>query len=285
MGRVSDKVALITGAGKGQGRAHAVRLAEEGADLVLVDICRQIDSVAYPLATPDDLDQTARQVEALGRRAVTGVADVRDQAALDAVVKQAIAELGKIDLVVANAGIWTLARFWELTDEQWEDSTAVNLTGVWRTAKAVAPHMIERREGAMVLISSSNGYEAGANCAHYTAAKHGVIGLMRTIALELAPYGVRCNVVCPGAMNTDMLRWQGAYDMMAGHPGASADQLDRAGHHWTALAHHGLLEPSETTSQAVLWLLSDEAKAVTGTVLPVDGGHNVLPGLNPSPVF
>jgi SDR family mycofactocin-dependent oxidoreductase len=284
MGRVSGKVALITGAGKGQGRAHAIRLAQEGADLVLVDICRQIDSVVYPLATADDLNETARQVEALGRRAMTGIADVRDQSALDAVVAKAISELGKIDYVVANAGIWTLARFWELTDEQWEDSTAVNLTGVWRTAKAVAPHMIERRAGAMVLIGSSNAYEAGSSCAHYTAAKHGVIGLMRTIALELAPYGIRCNAVCPGAMNTDMLRWQGAYDLMAGQPGAGPEALDQAGHHWTALAHQGLLDPGET-SQAVLWMLSDEARSVTGTVLPVDGGHNVLPGLNPGPVI
>jgi NAD(P)-dependent dehydrogenase (short-subunit alcohol dehydrogenase family) len=151
--------------------------------------------------------------------------------------------------------------------------------------KAVAPHMMERREGAIVLIGSSNSSEGGVNCAHYTAAKHGGIGLMRTFALELAPYGIRCNAVCPGAMNTDMLRWQGAYDMMAGHPGASAEHLERAGHHWAALAHQGLLEPSETTSQAVLWMLSDESKAVTGTVLPVDGGHSVLPRLNPNPTL
>jgi SDR family mycofactocin-dependent oxidoreductase len=281
MDRVAGKVAIVTGAARGQGRAHAVRLAEEGADVIAIDICEQIGSVPYPLATESDLQQTVKSIESLGRRAMGVVADVREQSALDDVVANGISTFGKIDYLVANAGIFGLAPFWEISDSEWDDMLAVNLTGVWRTAKAVAPHMMERRQGAMVLAASNNSVEGGVTFAHYTAAKHGVLGLTRVFALELAPYNVRVNAICPGAMDTAMLRFPGLYDFMAGHPGGTEEDLQQGARHWHALPR-SVINP-KSAANAALFLLSDEAADVTGVYLHVDAGHEILPGINQSP--
>jgi NAD(P)-dependent dehydrogenase (short-subunit alcohol dehydrogenase family) len=198
MGLLDGKVALITGGARGQGRAHALTSAREGADVVLVDIADQLETVPYRMATPDDLAETVRQVEALDRRALAVPADVRDQGQLDEAVRRGIAELGKIDILIANAGIWTQGPFWELSEQSWDEMIGVNLTGVWKSAKAVAPHMIERQTGSIVITSSVNGLEPGMNYAHYVAAKHGVIGLMKNIALELAPTGCAATRSTPG---------------------------------------------------------------------------------------
>ncbi|MGH3096409.1 MAG: mycofactocin-coupled SDR family oxidoreductase [Streptosporangiales bacterium] len=283
MGRLDDKVALVTGAARGQGRAHATTLAREGADIVAVDIADQISTVRYPMSKPDDLAETVRQVEELDRRALPVQADVRSQTALDETVARGVAELGELDILVANAGIYSLAPFWKLTEEQWDDMIGVNLTGVWKSAKAVAPHMIERRSGAIVLTSSVNGLEPGPNYAHYVSAKHGVIGLMRNIALELAPYGVRCNAVCPGAIDTGMTNWQGAYNMFAGNDHGTRDDLIQGARHFHALAGSSVLPP-EVIANAALWFASDEAAQVTGVAMPVDAGHMLLTGVNQSPV-
>lgn len=283
MGRLDGKVALITGAARGQGRAHATTLAREGADIVAVDIAAQISTVEYPMSTEDDLARTVEEVEALDRRALGIAADVRSQQALDDTVARGIAELGQIDILVANAGIHSLAPFWQMTEQMWDDMLAVNLTGVWKSAKAVAPHMIERGKGAIVMTSSINGLEPGANYAHYVSAKHGVIGLMGTVALELAPHGIRCNAVCPGAIDTGMTNWQGAYDMMAGHPGGTREEMEQGGRHFHALKGKGFMPP-EVIANAALWLVSDEAAAVTGVAVPVDAGHLALPGYNHAPV-
>ena len=282
MARLEGKVALITGGARGQGRAHAVTLAREGADVIVLDIAGQIDSVPYEMARPDDLKQTVSEVEDLDRRAVAIQADVRSQDQLDQAVAEGIATFGKIDILLANAGVWALGPLWELTEEQWRDMVDVVLTGSWHSVKAVAPHMIDRRQGAIVLTSSVNGLEGGPNYAHYTAAKHGVIGLMRSAALELAPYNVRCNAVCPGFIDTKMNDWQGCYDMMAGAPGGTPEDRAEAARNWSALAGRSLLKPT-TVSKAVLWLVSDDAEDVTGVALPVDGGHMVLPGFNAAP--
>ena len=180
MGRMDGKVALVTGAARGQGRSHAVRLAQEGATIVAVDICAGIDTVPYDLATPADLDETVKLVEAEDQRIVAHRADTRDLGALQSIVADAVAEFGGIDTVVANAGVGSFAPAWELTEEQWQDVIDVNLTGVWKTAKAAIPSMIERGAGgSIVLISSAAGLIAYGNLGHYTAAKHGVTGLMR----------------------------------------------------------------------------------------------------------
>ena len=277
MGVMDGKVALITGAARGQGRSHALTLAREGADIVLVDVATSIASVPYELGTVDELHDTARSVEALDRRVIAAQADVRDQGALDAVVAEAIAQLGKIDVVVTNAGIWSLNDFWKLSDEEWDDNIAVNLTGHWQTVRAVTPHLIDRRQGAIVMISSVNGLEPGPRYAHYCAAKAGVLALMRNVALELGRYGVRCNAICPSTVDTPMNMWQGALDMMGGRPNSTLQDREQVGKHWSLLPGRSQLSPT-AVSNAVLWLASDAASEVTGAVLPVDAGHMNTPG-------
>ena len=283
MGLLDNKVVLVTGGARGQGRAHAVVSAKEGADIAVVDIADQIGSVNYKMALTSDLDETVRQVEATGRLALSRIADVRDQGQLDDAVAATIEAFGKIDILIANAGIWTQGPFWELTEEQWADMIDVNLSGVWRAAKAVTPHMIANRSGSIVVISSVNGLEPGLNFSHYASAKHGVIGLMKNIALELAPYGVRCNAISPGAILTPMTDHQEAWDMFAGHPGGTEEEMIAGGRHYGALKGTTFLPP-EVIANAALFLNSEMAATVTGVTLPVDAGHLLLTGMNLNPV-
>lgn len=270
-GRVAGKIALVTGAARGQGRGHAIRLAEEGADLILVDVCGPVETSFAPPTTADDLAETARQVRAVGGRACVQPADVRDLAALDTAVANGVAELGGLDIAVANAGIVSLAPALELTEEHWRQTLDVNLTGVWRTAKVSVPHIKQRGGGSLVLISSTGGERGFPNLAHYCASKHGVIGLARVLAQELAADEIRVNVICPGVVNTLMNNNPGMLALV--RPDLpdpqwidAADAL-KAGH----LLPRPWMEPSEI-SEAVLWLASDQARAVTGVVLPVDMG-------------
>jgi SDR family mycofactocin-dependent oxidoreductase len=283
MGMLEGKVAFITGGSRGQGRAHAVTCAREGADVIIVDIVDQMPTVPYPTARQEDIDETVKQVEALDRRILAINADVRSQEQLDAAVQSGLAQFGQIDMLIANAGIWTQAPFWELTEDQWDEMIGVNLTGVWKSAKAVAPHMIERQTGSIVITSSTNGLEAGLNYAHYVAAKHGVIGLMKNIALELAPYGIRCNSINPGAIKTPMTNHQGAWDMFAGHPdGTEADMME-GGYHFAALKGTTFMPP-QVIADTALYLNSELASHVTGVTIPVDAGHLILTGVNNTPV-
>lgn len=285
MGLLEGKVVFVTGGSRGQGRAHAVTSAREGADVVIMDTLDQIGTVDYPMATQEDFAETAQQVEALDRRIVSVVGDVRRQADLDRAVAEGIAELGRIDALIANAGIFSLAPAHEMTDEMWDDMIAVNLTGVWKSAKAVLPHMMERGGGSIVMTSSINGLEPGANYVHYCAAKFGVVGVMKTLALEYARHGIRVNAVHPGAILTPMTSWQGAWDMMSGKPagqGTEADMLE-AGYSFHALKGAGFLSP-QRIADAALWLNSELASAVTGISVPVDAGHLLQPGYNPDPV-
>lgn len=283
MGMLDGQVVLITGGSRGQGRAHALTSAREGADVIIVDVTKNLSTVTYPMARADDMADTVAAVEALGRRIVAVEADVRDQGQLDAAVAQGIDQLGRIDVLIANAGIWTQAPFWELTDDQWEEMIAVNLSGVWRSAKAVAPHMMERKSGSIVMISSVNGLEPGPNFAHYTAAKHGVVGLMKTVALELAPHGIRCNSIHPGAVRSGMTENQMAFDMYAGGSGGTVDHLIEAGKHYGALKGTTFMPP-ETIANAALFLNSDLASSITGIALPVEAGHLLMAGVNMAPV-
>jgi SDR family mycofactocin-dependent oxidoreductase len=280
MGRLDGKVALVTGAARGQGRSHAVAMAREGADIIATDICAQIGSVPYGLATLDDLAYTERLVEELDRRVFSRQVDARSQAVQDALVADAVAEFGAIDIVSINHGIWTRQPLWELTEQTWQDMIDTNLTGVWKTLKAVAPHLMERRKGSIIITASCNGVEAQAGAAHYTAAKHGAVGLMKTAALEFAPYGIRVNAVLPGFVDTAMTNWQGAWDMTSGHPGGTRAEHEVAARHWHAIG--GLIQPSEV-SGAVVFLASDESSRITGIEMPVDSGHLVLSTFNPAP--
>ncbi|RGE19205.1 mycofactocin-coupled SDR family oxidoreductase [Leucobacter sp. wl10] len=285
MGMLAGKTALITGGARGQGRAHAVTCAREGADVVIIDTLEQIGTVSYPMAQQADIDETVRQVEALDRRIVAVDGDVRKQADLDRAVEAGLAEFDRVDILIANAGIFSLSPAHELTEEAWDDMIGVNLTGVWKSAKAVLPHMMENGGGSIVITSSINGIEPGENYAHYCSAKFGVVGLMKTLALEYAKHGIRVNSVHPGAILTPMTNWQGAWDMMSGKPegeGTEADLLE-AGYSFHALKGVGFMEP-QRIADAALWLNSDLAARVTGIMVPVDAGHLLQPGYNPAPV-
>lgn len=279
MGRMDGKVVLITGAGRGQGRAHAVRLAQEGADIVALD-CPAQGAIPYGLATAEDLQETVKAVESLDRRIVAVTGDVREQADLDGAVERGIAELGGIDCVVANAGAWTVGPFWEIPENEWRDVLDVNVLGVMRTLRAVTHHMIERGQGSMIVIASVNGREGGVNYAHYVSSKHAVLGLMKSVALELGQYNIRCNAVLPGVVNTAILDWQGGWDLMAGGQGlGTRDSLQNGGKAYALLKDVGMLPP-EAISEAVLYLASDESRWVSGQELVIDGGHMAIPGIN-----
>lgn len=279
-----DKTVLVTGAARGQGRAHALAAAREGANVVAVDIAAPIDEVGYPLATADDLKEVAASIEAEHRRVLTISADVRDSAALDAAVARALEEFGAIDGVVANAGVldWD-RRFWEIPDERWNVVLDVNLTGVWRTLKAVVPPMIAAGEGSLVVVGSINSFEPAFDYSSYVVAKHGLLGLVRNAALELAEHNVRCNAVCPGAIDTRI--WNNPMGYAKFTPDGPHDRVSAVdgAYAFPALAGRSALPP-DAVSSAVCWLLSDGAEHVTGIALPVDGGHLVQPGWNGAPV-
>ncbi len=276
MGRVEGKVAFITGAARGQGRSHAIRLAQEGADIIAVDICGQLDSVPYAMSTPDDLAETVKEVEALDRRIVAIQADVRDYGTLKAALDDGVAQLERVDIVSANAGIFSFGTAEELTDEQWKDMMDVNLMGVWHTAKAAIPHLRAAGGGSIVLTSSSAGLMGMANIGHYVAAKHGIVGLMRTLALELAPDMIRVNSIHPTTVNTDMIQNSAAYELFAPDLPAGERTAEVLGPRFQALNALPIpwVEPVDI-SNAVLFLASDEARYITGVTLPVDAGSLV----------
>jgi (+)-trans-carveol dehydrogenase len=273
-GRVEGKVAFVTGAARGQGRSHALRLAEEGADIIAVDIAGQIDSVPYKMSTPEDLAQTVKAVEALDRRIVATQADVRDYGALKGALDAGVAELGRLDIVCANAGIFSFTTG-ELDEQAWRDMIDVNLTGVWHTTKAAVPHLIEGgRGGSMILTSSTAGLKGFPNFAHYVSAKHGVVGLMRTLALELAPHMIRVNSVHPTSVNTDMIQNDATYRLFAPDlENPTGEQVAPRFGEMNALPINWV-EPVDI-SNAVLFLASDEARYITGVTLPVDAGFMV----------
>jgi SDR family mycofactocin-dependent oxidoreductase len=280
MGVLEGKVAFITGAARGQGRSHAIRMAEEGADVIALDICRDgVETVGYELGSTDDLDATVAEVEARGRRAVKGVADVRDLAQVQSVVDAGLAELGRIDIVCANAGIGTWALAWEMTPQQWRDMIEVNLTGVFNATRAALPSMVERDDGGSVVLTSSTagliGYQ---HTAHYTAAKHGVIGLMKVLAQELGPHRIRVNAVCPTTVNTPLVVNDATFELFAPEvPRPTADDVREPFAALNILPDVPWIEP-EDVSEAVVWLCSDAARYVTGISLPIDAGNTVKKG-------
>jgi SDR family mycofactocin-dependent oxidoreductase len=271
MGRVEGKVAFITGAGRGQGRAHAVRLAEEGADILAVDILEDLEGFSYPMASSADRDETVAMVESLGRRIIFEKADVRDLSRLQEVVDLGLAALGHIDIVVANGGAAGPAVSYEMSEGTFAETIDTFLTGAWRTVRAVAPQMIQAgRGGSIVLISSTSGLVGVPNMAHYVAAKHGVTGLMKALAIDLGPFAIRVNAVASSNVNTPMLQSPAVREVWTGNAAATDDEVARV-----MAAMHILnvpwVEPVDI-SHAVLWLASDEARYVTGSTIPVDAG-------------
>ncbi|MQA97641.1 MAG: mycofactocin-coupled SDR family oxidoreductase [Streptosporangiales bacterium] len=269
MGRLEGKVAFITGAARGQGRSHAVRLAEEGADIIAVDLCDQVGTVAYPMATPEDLAETVRLVEALDRRIVADRADVRDIGALRKTLEAGIAELGPVDIVLANAGIAPMS-LEEPTPDHWRDVIDVNLGGVYNTVEAARTGMVERGAGGSIVLTSSTAGNNGIGGdtpggLGYAASKHGVVGLMRSYANILAPHRIRVNTVHPTGVRTPMIVNEVMEAVLAADPTmgqamANALPVD-------------MVEP-EDISNAIVYLASDEARYVTGVMLPVDAGFS-----------
>ncbi len=277
MGKLDGKVALITGAARGQGRSHAIRLAEEGADIIAVDVCESIDTVPYHMGTEEELAETASLVEDLDRRVVTRKADVRSLAALEAAVASGLDEFGHIDIVCANAGVASFASGWEITEDQWLTMIDINLSGVWRTLRAVVPSMIEAGRGGSIIITSSNaGVRGIPNLAHYVSAKHGVLGLMKTFAAELAEHWIRVNAILPSSTDTVMINNPAIYSLF--NPGVEnpTRELSLPGYQALNLLPIPMIEPRDI-SNGVLWLASDDARYVTGIELPVDAGSLAKP--------
>ena len=268
MGMLDEQVAFITGGARGQGRSHALALAREGADIAICDIAAPIDTVPYPLADEGDLAETKRQVEELGRRCVAVKADVRDTEQTEAAVAQTIAELGRIDIALANAGVCGFGAFTENTDEMWDDMIGTDLTGVFKTLRAVVPHLVERGSGRIVATSSMGGKMGNPNLAHYIAAKWGVIGLVKTLALEVADKGVTVNAVCPATVDTEMVHNDALYGLFA--PDLEKPTKADVEPRYTAM--NPVPEPwtpAEEISAAILYLVSPAARMVTGTTLDV----------------
>ena len=268
-GRVAGKVAFITGAARGMGRSHAVRLAEEGADIVAIDILRDYDTVAYNLATPEDLQETVRLVEALDQRIVAAQADVRDRAALEEVLTRAVAELGRLDIVVANAGIVTFQPWNEVSSEIWQDTIDTNLTGVWNTLTAAAPHLIAAGGGSMMAISSAAGLKGQPFLIPYATTKHGVLGITRSLAHELAKHRIRVNTIHPTGVDTPMLAGVGGLEsLINSEPDLGSIFVN------TFPVENDVLDPRDI-SNAVLFLASDEARYITGLAMTVDAGTTI----------
>ncbi len=275
MGLLDGKVALISGGARGQGRSHALTLAREGCDIAFNDISEPLQTILYRTSTTDDRLTTEKMVLETGRRCLAVEADVRDRSAMTSFVERTIDELGKIDIVVANAGMTGFAPAWETPYELWDETIDVCLTGVWNTVRPVLPHMKERKQGNIVLTSSNAGLTAIPNVAPYVAAKHGVTGLMKVLAVEMAAFNVRVNTVHPCGVNTTLVMNQAGLDLFAGKEGATFEDAE-PGMKSLNLLDVALIEP-EDVSNAILYLVSDAARYVTGTELKVDAGTTTCP--------
>jgi SDR family mycofactocin-dependent oxidoreductase len=267
MGRVEGKVAFVTGAARGQGRAHAIRLAQEGANIIAIDRCDDLDTVPYPLANDDDLAETVRLVEETGASIIASKLDVRDLDGMSKAVTDGVAQFGHLDIVVANAGICTLQTWDDVTPAVWNDVIGINLTGVWNTCAASIPHLVNAGGGSLILTSSTAGLKGQPFLLPYAAAKHGVVGIMHVLTNELASHSIRVNTIHPTGVNTTMGTQSG---------GALAERIANdftVGSIYMNSLPVEMVEP-EDISNAVLFLASDEARYVTGLTMTVDAGSS-----------
>ncbi|MBV9351804.1 MAG: mycofactocin-coupled SDR family oxidoreductase [Mycobacterium sp.] len=266
-GTLRGRVAFVTGAARGQGRSHAVRLAREGADVIALDICAPVsDTVTYPAATPEDLAETIRAVEAEGRKVLAREVDIRDDVALRQLVADGVEQFGRLDILVANAGVLSWGRVWELTDEQWDTVIDINLSGTWRTLRAVVPAMIEAGHGgSIVVVSSSAGLKATPGNGHYSASKYGLVGLANALAIELGEFGIRVNSIHPYSVDTPMIETDALIQLLGKHA--------RYVHSFSPmpLQPKGFMTPDEV-SDVVVWLAGDGSGTLSGAQIPVDKG-------------
>ncbi|QJY46144.1 mycofactocin-coupled SDR family oxidoreductase [Pseudonocardia broussonetiae] len=271
MGKFDGKVVLITGGARGQGRSHAVAFAREGADIAFCDIAAQLDSVPYPMARPEDLDETVKLVEELDRRCVAVTADVRDPGQVQGFVDRALTELGRVDVLLANAGVFTFSTIAEMSDDVWREMIDVNLTGVFHAMRAVLPAMIEQGSGRIIATSSTAGKMGFPNVGHYAATKWGVIGLVKSLAQEVGGNGITVNAVCPTGVDTTMIQNEAAYRLFL--PDLENPTRDDAAPAFQTLNAIPVpwIEPVDI-SNAMLFLASDEARYITGETLAVAAG-------------
>ena len=274
MGKLDGKVAFITGVARGQGRSHAIRLAQEGADIVGIDACANVRSVIYDLATPDDLAETVRQVEALDRRILVNQVDIRDSTGVKQAVDDGVAQLGRLDIVLANAGIASFSPAEDMSDDMWDDMIDINLSGQFRSVRPAIPHLKANPDGgAIVMTSSTAGGKGLANLAHYCAAKHGLAGMMKALAHELAPHRIRVNVINPTNVDTTMIHNEAIYQVF--FPDRDPATVTREDTVPIMRAMNLLPIPwveVSDISEAILYLVSDSGRYVTGIELPVDAG-------------
>lgn len=275
-GSLDGRVAFVTGAARGQGRAHAIRLATEGADIIAIDICGPVSpSITYELPTPEDLEGTVRGVEAAGRKILARQADIRDGAALRQVVADGVEQFGRLDIVVANAGVLNWGRLWELSDEQWDTVIDVNLSGTWRTIRAAVPAMIEAGNGgSIIIVSSSAGLKATPGNGHYAASKHGLTALTNTLALEVGEFGIRVNSIHPYSIETPMIEPEAMMEMFKKHPSFlhSFPPMPVNPHDPDGKRHRNEFMAAEEVSDVVAWLAGDGSATLSGVQIPVDRG-------------
>lgn len=262
----------MTGAARGQGRAHALRLAKEGADIIAVDICAPVsETVTYPAATVEELEETARLVESVGRKVLTRVVDTRDLDAIKGAVADGIGTFGRLDVLVANAGVLTWGRLWELSEEQWDTVVDVNLGGTWRTVRAAVPAMIEAGNGgSIVIVSSSAGLKATPGNGHYAATKHGLVALTNTLALEAGEYGIRVNSIHPYSVDTPMIQPDAMMEMFGDHP-AYLNSFPPVPLRDEADGQSGFMS-AEKVADVVAWLAGSGSAAITGSQIATDAG-------------
>jgi SDR family mycofactocin-dependent oxidoreductase len=275
-GPLEGRVAFITGAARGQGRAHAVRLAGDGADIIAIDVCGPIsETITYPLATPEELAETVRAVEATGRKVLAREVDVRDLAALQQVVADGIEQFGRLDILVANAGVLSWGRIWEMSEEQWDTVIDVNLNGTWRTVRAVVPAMIEAGNGgSIIIVSSSAGLKATPGNAHYAASKHGLVALTNSLAIEAGEFGIRVNSIHPYSIETPMVEKEAMMTIFAKYPNYLHSFAPMPYHPVNHDGKKGLQEfmTAEEVSDVVAWLAGDGSATISGSQIAVDRG-------------
>lgn len=273
---LEGRVAFVTGAARGQGRAHAVRLAEEGADIIAIDVCAPVsDTITYPPATPEELAETVAAVEATGRKALAREVDIRDLAAQQQVVADGVEQFGRLDVVVANAGILSWGRMFEMSEAQWDDVIDVNLNGTWRTIRAAVPAMIEAGNGgSIIVVSSSAGTKATPGNGHYSASKHGLVALTNALAIEVGEFGIRVNSIHPYSIDTPMVEKEAMMEVFSKYPQFLHSFSPMPYKPVNHAGKKGLMEfmTAEEVSDVVAWLASDASMTISGSQLAVDRG-------------
>lgn len=272
MGKLNGKVAFITGGARGMGKLYALKFAEEGANIIITDIDSVLDTVPYALSNKSVLDGTLDEIRAHGVSALGLIADVRNEEQVQQAVEQAIAQFDKIDILITNAGILTYNKIWEMPEKQWDEMIDICLKGTFLACKHVVPYMIEQKQGKIVCISSVNGLRGGKQVGHYVAAKHGVLGLVKSLAMEVGEYGIHVNAICPTAVDTKMANNQATYDRLADKKGATREEATPAfgSHH--VFPEQDFINPEDVVNTA-LFLVSDEAKNISGSHIAVDAGY------------